>query len=149
MEKVRFSKDFLDFFRALNAAGVRYLVIGGYAVAFHGHPRATKDVDVWIEMTPENAARVLQAIRDFFGEDLGLTPEDLAAPGVIQLGRAPNRIDLVLIPEETAPFSPAYDARALVEIDGVPVPFAGLKTLKALKRAFGRTQDLADLEALE
>ena len=146
---VRFSQDFLDFFKALNDAGVRYLVIGGYAVAFYGYPRATKDVDIWIEMRPENAERVLKAIESFFGEDLGLTLEDLTTPGVIQLGRAPNRIDLVLIPEETASFAPAYAGRTITKIEGVPIPFVGLKTLKALKRAFGRTQDLADLEALE
>jgi len=149
MVLVRLSPDFLDFFRTLNAVGVRYLVIGGYAVAFHGYPRATKDVDLWVETDPENAKRVLKALQSFFGEDLGLSLEDLTTPGVVQLGRAPNRIDLVLIPEETASFSAAYEARETLEIEGVPVPFVDLETLKVLKRAFGRTQDLADLEALE
>ena len=106
-------------------------------------------MDVWVEMRPENAKRVLKALQSFSGEHLGLSLEDLTTPGVAQLGRAPNRIDLVLIPEETASFPAAYEAREILEIEGMPVPFVDLETLKVLKRAFGRTQDLADLEALE
>ncbi len=144
-----YTPDFLDFLRALNREGVRYLLIGGYAVAFHGYPRATKDLDLWIEASPENAARVLAAIRSFFGETLGLVEEDLATPGVVQLGYAPNRIDLVILPDEPLSFREAYARAEETRVEGIPVRVVGREDLFTLKRAFGRAQDRADLEALE
>lgn len=137
--------DMLDFLRALHRAGARFLVIGGYALAFLGRPRFTKDLDLWVDA--QEASSVLAAIRDFFGgDDLGLKEEDLATPGVVQLGYAPNRIDLVIL--EAPPFGEAF-ARALErEVEGVKVYVVHPEDFKALKRAFGRPVDLRDLEEL-
>ena len=137
--------DMLGFLRALHQEGARFLVIGGYALAFFGRPRFTKDLDLWVDA--EEAPRVLAAIRRFFGgDDLGLTVEDLASPGVVQLGYAPNRIDLVLL--ESPSFDEAFARRRTYEVMGVEVPVVALEDFKALKRAFGRPVDLRDLEGL-
>ncbi|WP_448566957.1 nucleotidyl transferase AbiEii/AbiGii toxin family protein [Thermus sp.] len=139
------TEDMLDFLRALHRAGARFLVIGGYALAFLGRPRFTKDLDLWVD--PKEADRLLEAIRDFFGgDDLGLTLEDLSTPGVVQLGYAPNRIDLVLL--ESPSFDEAFARRRAYEVMGVEVPVVALEDFKALKRAFGRPVDLRDLEGL-
>jgi len=128
---------------------VRYLVVGGYAVALHGHPRYTKDIDIWIEMTPENAQRVIEALAQFGFGSLGLRAEDfLEADQIIQLGYPPARIDLLT----TVPgveFETCYASRVQVEIDNVTINFIDLDNLKRSKRAAGRLQDLADLENLE
>ena len=138
--------DMLDFLRALHQEGARFLVIGGYALAFFGRPRFTKDLDLWVDA--EEAPRVLSAIRRFFGgDDLGLTVEDLASPGVVQLGYAPNRIDLVIL--ETPPFDEAFVRALKHEVEGVQVYVVHPEDFKALKRAFGRPVDLRDLEELE
>ncbi len=144
-----YTPDFLEFLAALNRHGVRYLIIGGYAVAFHGYPRATKDLDLWLEASPENAGRTLEAIRDFFGETLGLEVADLTSPGVVQLGYAPNRIDLVVLPEGDPTFAEAFARARETRADGIPVRVVSKEDLLALKQAFGRTQDLADVDALE
>jgi len=146
---VLYTPDFVEFLEALNRRGVRYLIVGGYAVAFHGYPRATKDLDLWLEASPENARRALDAIHDFFGETLGLEEEDLVSPGVVQLGYAPNRIDLVLLPESDPEFAEAYGRARETRAGGVPVRVVSKEDLLALKRTFGRTQDLADVDALE
>jgi hypothetical protein len=92
------NQDFKEFIQSLNDNQVRYLVIGGYAVALHGYPRYTKDIDIWIEMTLENAAKLIQALQQFGFGSLGLTSEDFLAPDqVIQLGYPPNRIDLITL----------------------------------------------------
>ena len=141
--------DFKEFIESLNANGVRYLVVGGYAVAFHGHPRYTKDLDIWLEMTPENAAKAVQALDQFGFGSLRLKDTDFLAPDqIIQLGYPPNRIDLF----STLPgvdFAVCYAARVQVEVEGVPVNFIDLENLKKNKQASGRHQDLADLENLE
>jgi len=146
---VLYTPGFLEFLAALNRHGVRYLIIGGYAVAFHGYPRATKDLDLWLEASPENAGRTLEAIRDFFGETLGLEVADLTSPGVVQLGYAPNRIDLVVLPEGDPTFAEAFARARETRADGIPVRVVSKEDLLALKQAFGRTQDLADVDALE
>src|SRR5579859_1458336 len=89
--------DFEEFIAALNARGVRYLVVGAHAVAYHARPRATKDLDALVDPSPANARQVLQAIQDFFGgADLGYTVDDLTNPDmVIQFGIAPVRIDVI------------------------------------------------------
>ena len=90
------SKDFKEFIELLNENNVKYLVVGGYAVALHGHPRYTKDLDVWIELSPDNAGRVLQALEKFGFGSLDLKPNDfLEANQIIQLGYPPNRIDIL------------------------------------------------------
>lgn len=143
------NQDFKEFIRSLNDNQVRYLIVGGYAVALHGHPRYTKDLDIWIEMSARNAEQVVKALSQFGFESLDLEPADFLVPDqIIQLGYAPNRIDLL----STLPgveFSTCYKSRVEIDIDGVTVPFIDLKNLKKNKQAAGRLQDLADLENLE
>jgi predicted nucleotidyltransferase len=140
--------DFKEFFQLLNANGVRYLIVGGYAVAYHGYPRYTKDIDVWIWINSENADRVVKTLDDFGFESLGLETKDFLEAGtIIQLGYAPNRIDLIMgIPG--VDFEESYAAREEEEIDGVKLNFIDLENLKKSKKAAGRLQDLADIENL-
>jgi hypothetical protein len=143
------SRDFSEFIASLNAREVRYLIVGGYAVAFHGHPRYTKDLDVWVERTPENAERLLRALGDFGFGGVGLTAEDFLVPDrVVQLGYPPARIDL-LTSCEGVDFEPAYARRETLEVGGVAASFIGIEELRQNKRALGRHQDLADLDRLE
>jgi hypothetical protein len=141
--------DFKEFFQLLNENKVRYLIIGGFAVAFHGYPRYTKDIDIWLWLNPENANNVVKTLDDFGFKSLGLTIDDfLESDTIIQLGYPPNRIDLIM----TAPgveFDDCYQSRIEEEIDGIKLPFIGLQCLKKNKRATGRAQDLADIENLE
>ncbi len=141
--------DFKEFCQLLNANKVRYLVIGGYAVAFHGYPRYTKDIDIWLWIDQENASRVVQTLKDFGFESLGLQEEDfLEADTVIQLGYPPNRIDLIM-GALGVDFEICYQSRIETEIDDLSIPFIDLESLKKNKRATGRLQDLADIENLE
>jgi predicted nucleotidyltransferase len=143
------NQDFREFVQSLNDNEVRYLVIGGYAVALHGHPRYTKDIDIWIQMTPENANRMVAALNDFGFGSLGLRAEDfLVLDQVIQLGYPPSRIDLITSPPGVD-FETCYNSRVQTVIDGVAVSFIDLENLKKSKRAAGRLQDLADLENLQ
>ncbi|MGV0023433.1 DUF6036 family nucleotidyltransferase [Phormidesmis priestleyi] len=143
------NQDFREFIQLLNDNQVRYLVLGGYAVAIHGYPRYTKDIDIWIEMTPANAANIVQALQQFGFGSLEFTPEDFLTPDqVIQLGYPPNRIDLITTPDGVD-FVTCFDAKLEVEIDGMMVNFIDLENLKINKKASGRLQDLADLENLE
>ncbi|RIH87603.1 hypothetical protein Mlute_00913 [Meiothermus luteus] len=138
--------EMLEFLKTLEKHCARYMVIGGYAVGFYGTPRHTKDLDLWVD--PKEAPRLLEAIRDFFGgSDLGLTLEDLSTPGVVQLGYAPNRIDLVLMP--TPDFDSAYEQSRCFSFEGQGIRVVDRKTLVELKRAFGRAIDVKDIEELE
>lgn len=141
--------DFREFFQLLNDNEVHYLIVGGYAIAFHGYPRYTKDIDVWIWINPDNATRVVKTLIDFGFESLGLKATDfLETDTIIQLGYAPNRINLIMgMPG--VEFDNCYDRRVVEEIDGVKLSFIDLDSLKKSKRASGRLQDLADLENME
>ena len=142
------SQDFKEFIGSLNDNGVEYLIIGGYAVAFHGHPRYTKDLDIWIQISTDNATRMMKALADFGFASLGLTENDfMEQDHVIQLGHPPNRID-VITGVDGVEFSQWYPSRLKIEIDGVEVCFIDLDNLKRNKKASGRHQDLADLESL-
>ena len=124
-------------------------MLGGYALAAHGRPRYTGDIDLWIRATNDNAARVLAALGDFGFAGLNITVEDLTRPGnVIQLGYPPRRIDL-LTSIDGVVFEACHAQRQTFAIDGVDLPIISLADFKANKRASGRTQDLADLEALD
>lgn len=143
-----FGQDFQEFIAALNDQAVRYLVIGGYAVAFHGEPRYTKDLDIWIQLSPENAARLIRALDAFGFGSLNLTVEDFLTPDeVIQLGYPPNRIDL-LVSLQGVDFETCYASRVETVMDGVLVNFIDRENLKRNKQATGRLQDLADLDVL-
>jgi len=144
-----FNQDFREFIESLNDNGVRYLVVGGYAVALHGYPRYTKDIDIWVEMTAENAANIIKALDQFGFGSLGVDEAEFTVPDqMLQLGYPPGRIDLLT----TLPgveFSECYAARTIVEIDGASVNFIDIENLRKNKKATGRHQDLADLENLE
>lgn len=141
--------DFKDFFVSLNETRVRYLVVGGYAVALHGHPRYTKDIDIWVGSDEENARRLVQAIENIGFGSLGLEAEDFLVPDrIVQLGYPPSRIDLITTLPGVA-FEECYPSGVEVSIDEVIITFIDLENLRANKRASGRYQDLADLEKLQ
>jgi hypothetical protein len=143
------NKDFREFIESLNSNKVKYLVLGGYAIAFHGHPRYTKDLDIWLELSDENARNVLKALNDFGFGLLNFTKDDFLHKGmVVQLGYPPNRIDLINSPDGVE-FAECFDSKVEVEIDNVKIFIIDLENLKRNKKASGRLQDLADLEKLE
>lgn len=142
--------DFLAFLTAMLQAHARFLVVGAHALAVHGTPRATGDMDVWIERTAENAERVWRAFLDFGvpATALGVAVDDLVRPDVVvQVGLPPRRID-VLTDLTGVEFATAWDGREVRQVAGIPVPFIGREALVRNKRATGRYKDLADLEAL-
>ncbi len=142
------NQDFREFIQSLNANQVRYLVVGGYAVALHGYPRYTKDIDIWVEMTPQNATQIIQALQEFGFGSLGLKVRDfLEADTIVQLGYPPRRID-ILTTLPGVDFVDCFEARNVVGFEGVQVNFINLDDLIKNKRAAGRAQDLADIENL-
>jgi hypothetical protein len=142
------NKDFREFIELLNSNKVKYLLIGGYAMALHGHPRYTKDLDIWIESGKENALNILKALEDFGFGDLEVSSEDFLKTGmVIQLGYPPNRIGLINSPDGVD-FDICYKSRIEIVIDDLKINLIDLENLKKNKRASGRLQDLADLEKL-
>ncbi len=143
------NQDFKEFIQLLNENQVKYLVIGGYAVAIHGHPRYTKDIDIWIEISDDNANKLVTTLTQFGFESLGVTTQDFqTANQIIQLGYPPNRIDLITNPDGID-FQTCYDSKIEVNLNDVPVKFINLDNLKKNKLASGRLQDLADLENLQ
>jgi hypothetical protein len=141
--------DFKEFIQSLNDNSVRYLVIGGYVVALHGYPRYTKEMDVWIGMSNENAARIVKALKEFGFESLGLKEADfLVSDQIILLGYPPRRID-VLTTIPGIEFAECYPSHLTADVEGISVNFIDLESLKKNKKASGRHQDLADLENLE
>jgi hypothetical protein len=143
--------DFLDLLAALLRAGTRFLVVGAHAMAIHGVPRATGDLDVWIEPTPQNAERAWRALVEFGAPTttLGITRADLEAPShVVQIGVPPRRIDL-LTTLSGIDFASAWTNRVLHRVGVSDVPFLARTDLIRNKRASGRPKDLADLDVLE
>jgi hypothetical protein len=142
--------DFLDLLRALLAADARFMIVGAYAVGVHGRPRATKDLDVWVEASSSNAPRVMAALREFGAPLMGLTEADIEQPGMgLQIGVEPGRID-ILTSISGLRFEDAWPAVVQAEFaPGVRCHVIGLTQLLQNKRAAGRPQDLADVAALE
>jgi hypothetical protein len=141
--------DFLDLLTALSVAEARFLVVGGYAVGVHGRPRATKDLDVWIEASADNARKVMQALREFGAPTGDLAERDLEMPGTgFKMGEPPARID-ILTQIEGVRFEDAWPRRFETSFGSVKCPVIGRTDLLANKRAAGRPQDLADVAALE
>ncbi|MBK5306417.1 MAG: nucleotidyltransferase [Frankiaceae bacterium] len=142
-------RDFNEFLACLVAHEVRFLVVGGYAVAVHGHPRYTGDLDIWVWTSSENADGVLSALADFGFASVGLSPADFTEPDrVVQLGYPPVRIDL-LTSIDGVDFEGCFARRLEVVVGGLSVPFIALDDLRRNKAASGRPQDRADLAALE
>ena len=145
------NEDFRDILALLLEAGTRFLVVGAHALAVHGVPRATGDLDLWIDPEPENAVRVWQALLRFGAPvaALGVSEEDLKRPGVVvQIGLAPRRID-ILTTITGVRFEEAWPSRVLHGVDNLSVPFIGRQEFLRNKQAAGRLRDLADVEALE
>ena len=142
-------KDWRAFIESLNSSEVEYLIVGAVALAHHGFPRLTGDLDILVHNTPENAQRLERVLHSFGFGELGLRADDfVGAYQVIQLGVAPNRIDL-LTSITGVSFDEAWRGRSVAELDGVTVSFIGRQELIRNKRATGRAQDLADVALLE
>ena len=145
------NQDFLDVLETFANAQVEFLVVGAHAMAVHGVPRATGDLDLWIHSTAANASRVFAALRAFGAplEQHGISVADFAAPGTVyQLGLPPRRIDL-LTQISGVSFADAWRSRVEIEIQNRSVGFLGRETLLANKRAAARDKDLVDVKLLE
>ena len=141
-------KDLREFVELLSAHDVHFVIVGAFAVAFHGHARYTADIDLFVEKSSENAERILRALREFGLGDLGLTEEDFARKDqVVQLGVAPNRIDILTFLIGVS-FDQVWSSREWGDIGGLRVPFISREMLKQNKLATSRPQDLADLQYL-
>ncbi|MBI3361701.1 MAG: hypothetical protein HY023_11395 [Chloroflexi bacterium] len=141
--------DFKEFLKLLNANRVEYLLIGGYAVGYHGYPRATDDIDFWIAVSPDNAGRVVAALQEF-GFDVPELSADLflKESSIIRMGRPPVRIEISTSISGVT-FADCYAERVIDVLDDVEVNIISLKHLQENKKAAGRLKDLADLEYLE
>ena len=143
------NQDFEEFFGLLNAHKVCYLLVGGYAVAFHGAPRYTGDIDIYYKRSPHNAKAILEALKDFGFGSLDLAETDFMTHGrVVQLGQPPNRIDLINLIDGVE-FASAWRSRVKDAYGEKPVFYIGKVPLLRNKRAAGRTKDLLDLERLQ
>lgn len=148
MVTTRLPKDFKEFLLLLSENEVEYLLVGGYAVSYHGYPRATVDLDIWVNRDPANAAKIVKALKDF-GFDL----EELTATlfletdRIIRMGEPPMRIEIITSASGVS-FSKCYQNRIVDVVDGIKINFINLDELKANKKAAGRHKDLDDLENL-
>jgi hypothetical protein len=142
------NRDFRDLLRALCDAEARFLVVGAYAVSYHAEPRATADLDVWVEATPDNAARVHAALRVFGAPLEELSAQDLVFPDLVfQIGVPPRRID-IMTGITGVTFADAWDGRVEARYSGVRFPLIGRDALLKNKRALGRPKDILDVELL-
>lgn len=141
--------DFVDLLRAFTAADVRFLIVGAYALALYGRPRATGDLDIWVDATPENARRVMAALAKFGAPLAEVSEADFATPGVVyQIGVPPGRIDIFT--ELTGlTFAEAWPDRIRRAFGEVQVDYIGRAAFILNKRAIGRAKDLGDIEGLE
>jgi hypothetical protein len=148
MGTIHLPQDFKDFFQSFNQHEVEYLLVGGYAVGYHGFPRATMGIDVWVASNPENARRIVVALEDFgFGGEVLIEELFLQDDKVVRMGLPPMRIE-ILTSISGVEFEDAYNQRIEDVLDGIPVKLISLHHLKANKVAAARTKDLADLEEL-
>ena len=143
------SKDFKEFIQLLNENEVKYLIVGGYAVGFHGYPRYTRDLDIWIWVSEVNAEKILAALNQFGFGGVGLHKTDfLKFDRFIQLGYPPNRID-ILTSCDGVEFTDCHKNKVEVQVDNLTIAFIDLKNLRKNKKASGRPQDIADLDNLK
>jgi hypothetical protein len=141
--------DFRDMLSEFSAAGVEFLLVGAYAMAVHGVPRATGDLDLWVRCSDENAPRVLAALARFGAPVAGLSAADFATPGVVfQIGLAPRRVDILTAIDGVA-FEEAWRDRVEVEVEGQRIPVISRAHLLQNKRASGRPKDMVDVRWLE
>ena len=143
------NQDFIDLLKAFADADVRFLVVGAYALAVHGRPRATGDLDLWVEPSEENGSRVVQALAAFGAPLSDVSIADFSTPGVVyQIGVAPGRVD-ILTELTGLTFPEAWSGRVRRLFGDVEVDFIGRDAFVKNKRATGRARDLADIEGLE
>ncbi len=143
------NSDLREFVALLNSRGVDYVVVGAYSLAFHARPRYTGDLDILIKPSPENAAKIVALLQEFGFNGGAFTTEKFTKPDqIIQLGRIPNRIDL-LTGISGVSTEDAFASKVAGEIDGLPVPILSKELLIRNKRAVARPQDLVDVELLE
>ncbi len=141
--------DFLDIIRALLDADARFIIVGAYALNVYINPGATGDLDIWVEPTPENAAKVIRALRAFGAPSAQISESDFVTPGVtFQIGLPPRRIDL-MTEISGIQFQEAWDDRSIHPFGSFTIPFLSKAALIKNKRATGRPKDLLDLDALE
>ena len=142
------NKDFKEFAALLNAHGVEYLIVGGYALMVHGYPRYTGDIDFWVNPAPDNVRALLEALAQFGFASVGLSEADFLKPdAVVKLGYPPARIDLMTAIDGVG-FVDAFVQRAMVNVDGLDLSFISRSDLIKNKSSTGRLKDLADVEAL-
>ena len=143
------NKDYKEMLQCLLEENVRFLLVGAYAVAVHGFPRVTKDIDFFVWATPENAANLMRALTKFGAPLDDISESDFSSEGIIfQIGNSPRRIDIITNISGVK-FEQAYSNKQAIFMEGIEVPVISLQDLIANKRASGRTQDLADIEKLE
>lgn len=143
------NEDYREMLQALSDEKAKFLLVGAYALAAHGYPRATMDIDIWVMPSPDNAEAVLRALKRFGAALLNLTKEDLQKHDTIfQIGVAPRRIDIIT-GASGLHFEAAFEHSIEVDIEGLQIHILSLDDLILNKRASGRTKDLADAEALE
>jgi hypothetical protein len=141
-------QNFKEFVELLNRYKVEYLIVGGYAVIAHGHPRFTGDLDVWVNPTPSNARKIILVLKEFGFGKLKITEKDLSTKGtILQFGYIPLRID-VLTAIEGVEFEEAFPKRFIKKYSGITINFIGRNDLTRNKKKVGRQKDLADLESL-
>jgi hypothetical protein len=148
MATTRLPPDFKEFLRLLNAHRVEYLLIGGHAVGYHGYPRATADMDVWISNRPENAERVVRVLQEFGFAGPEVNPGLFVEEGqIIRMGVPPLRIEIATAISGVS-FAECYAAKIVDVLDGVEANLISLRHLRINKRASGRHKDLEDLDSL-
>jgi hypothetical protein len=148
-EKLLLNPDYRDILSVFAEEGVEYLLVGAYALAVHGHVRATGDIDLWVECNRENATRIMAALERFGAPLHQIEMRDFETPGIVfQIGVAPRRID-ILTAIDAVDFEAAWSEREEVEVVGLKVPVISRQHLLQNKRATGRPQDRADAQWLE
>ena len=149
MPKIKLEDDFIDFVELCNKHAVEYLIVGGYAVSIHGYPRSTKDLDVCIKISEENAVKMVRVINDFGLSSLNLTRDDfLKRDFITQLGHEPIRID-ILNDIDGVLFENAWDNKKVIDYNGKKINFIGYSDLLKVKEKAGRPQDIADISKLK
>ena len=148
MPTIQFPTEFSELLKLLNACEVKYLVVGGYAVSYHGYPRTTGDIDIWIERTKENAEDTARALRQFGFDVPALQPDMfMEADQIVRMGYPPLRVE-ILMSLSGVNFAECYESRVEDKMGGIETNIIGLKCLKKNKQASGRHKDLSDLENL-
>lgn len=142
------TEDFKEFIQLLNKNSAEYIVVGGYAVAAHGYPRYTGDIDFWVKPSHDNAEKIIKSLTEFGFGSIDISTDDLVSSNrIIQLGFPPNRIDIITS-IDGVDFNECLREKKEVNIEGIPIPFLSLHHLKLNKKASGRTKDKLDLENL-